>query len=172
MSKLVEIIFEEDTDDKLARFDRALSNKKIFHNGGWETARLKEIRKSLTDSISAKELKSNLEYCRGLRFRLHDHIASFDGGYMINYRKKCELQLNAVDLLIEILTEISSIGYTKPKIVYEKPEECPICLGDLNIQKLPMSCGHWCHKKCMDDWNTRTDKNTCPVCKETDISFV
>lgn len=171
MSKLVEIIFEEDTEEKLERFDKALS-KKIFHNVEWETARLKEIRRALDKPVCAKELKTYLDYCRGLRFRLHDHVASFDSGYMINYRKTCELKLNVVDLLIEILTETLSIGYTKPKVVYEKPEDCPICLGDLKDQKLPMSCGHWCHKKCMEGWNERTSKNTCPVCKETDISFV
>jgi len=82
------------------------------------------------------------------------------------------LELEVFNLFIEILTETLNIGYSTPEVEYDKSDECPICLGGMKNQKLPMSCGHWCHKNCMEEWNTRTSKNTCPVCKATDISFV
>lgn len=45
---------------------------------------------------------------------------------------------------------------------YNKPEECPICFESLNNTNIPLSCGHWVHKKCILNW-----KDQCPICRTT-----
>jgi len=43
---------------------------------------------------------------------------------------------------------------------FDKPDECPICLCDLKEEEIPLSCGHWVHRKCQIKWN-----DICPLCR-------
>lgn len=47
------------------------------------------------------------------------------------------------------------------KSKYDKPLECPICLGSLSQTKKPLECGHWVHRSCLE----RTGKAQCPICR-------
>ena len=47
------------------------------------------------------------------------------------------------------------------KFRLEKPDECSICFEPIDNLKLPLSCGHWIHKKCILKWG----KPICPVCR-------
>lgn len=43
---------------------------------------------------------------------------------------------------------------------FTKPGECPICLEHIKEEYKPLSCGHWCHRKCLIKWDDK-----CPICK-------
>lgn len=51
---------------------------------------------------------------------------------------------------------------------YEKPEECPVCMEDLQNEKYPLrgevegKCGHWVHHSCV----ISSGKQECPICRE------
>ena len=47
------------------------------------------------------------------------------------------------------------------KFRLEKPDECPVCMESLNDVKVPLSCSHWVHRKCILNWG----KSNCPVCR-------
>lgn len=49
------------------------------------------------------------------------------------------------------------------KFRLDKPEECPICMESTTDINIPLSCGHWVHKKCIIDWG----KEQCPVCRSS-----
>jgi len=36
---------------------------------------------------------------------------------------------------------------------YDKPDDCPICLCDLDEEEFHLSCGHWVHRNCQMKWN-------------------
>lgn len=44
--------------------------------------------------------------------------------------------------------------------IYNKPDDCPICMDDIANESQPLSCGHWVHKQCILKW-----KPQCPVCR-------
>lgn len=46
-------------------------------------------------------------------------------------------------------------------------EECPICLEQYipGIYKRTLSCGHYFHKKCIDEWFKRENMD-CPLCRK------
>lgn len=46
------------------------------------------------------------------------------------------------------------------KWLQEKPEECPVCLEEINCDE-HLSCGHYVHKKCV----IKSKKTCCPMCK-------
>jgi len=43
---------------------------------------------------------------------------------------------------------------------FDKPEECPICMDNINEELRPLDCGHWVHKQCLLKWN-----DICPTCR-------
>jgi len=46
--------------------------------------------------------------------------------------------------------------------IFEKPEECPICMESLENERVPLSCGHWVHMECLGN----LDKYDCPLCRK------
>ncbi len=46
--------------------------------------------------------------------------------------------------------------------IFEKPEECPICMECLKDETSPLSCGHWVHMECLGN----LDKYDCPLCRK------
>ncbi len=52
----------------------------------------------------------------------------------------------------------------KSDIIYEKEEECSICMLSLDKEKNPLSCGHWVHHACVDEWSKLKGARVCPIC--------
>ena len=53
--------------------------------------------------------------------------------------------------------------HNKLDYVMEKPNECIVCLNDLNDTKKSLTCGHWIHLNCIYKWG----KQQCPVCRQS-----
>ena len=51
------------------------------------------------------------------------------------------------------------IHYAKFRL--EKPDECPVCMENLEHVHIPLSCSHWVHRDCIIKWG----KDKCPVCR-------
>jgi hypothetical protein len=43
----------------------------------------------------------------------------------------------------------------------DKPDQCPICMLDLEGVERPLSCGHWCHRVCQVAWGLE-----CTICRQ------
>ena len=50
----------------------------------------------------------------------------------------------------------------KEQYKFEKPSECSICFDTLDDKEIPLSCGHWFHKSCIQ----QIKKDTCPLCRK------
>lgn len=54
----------------------------------------------------------------------------------------------------------------------EKPEDCAVCLCELNEKVIPLNCGHWFHKECI----IPTNIHSCPMCRgcmdKMDIEYI
>lgn len=46
---------------------------------------------------------------------------------------------------------------------YHFNDDCPICLSDSKTDLIRTECGHFFHKKCLQNW--LETNNTCPVCR-------
>jgi hypothetical protein len=55
-------------------------------------------------------------------------------------------------------------SHSKYLTIYEKPDECPICLEEFDIENsIPLiPCSHWICKKCV----INSGKNECPICRQ------
>lgn len=51
--------------------------------------------------------------------------------------------------------------HSKVLTVFEKPEECPICLEKFSSEIPLIPCNHWICQECV----IKTGKNECPVCR-------
>jgi len=47
--------------------------------------------------------------------------------------------------------------------IYEKEEECPVCMESMDNVTEALSCGHWSHIECLRAW--KPDRLTCSICK-------
>jgi len=52
----------------------------------------------------------------------------------------------------------------------ENPTTCPICLEEIEKERISTCCGHGFHQKCMFQ-HIMTDNHTCPMCRETIVQF-
>lgn len=52
-------------------------------------------------------------------------------------------------------------------IQFEKPKDCPICFDSLKDENKSLSCGHWVHYNCINEWKKSQKFNhlKCPVCR-------
>lgn len=46
---------------------------------------------------------------------------------------------------------------------YDKPDVCPICRTSMHQVSVPLQCGHWFHRSCVE----RTCDYHCPLCKHS-----
>jgi hypothetical protein len=158
------------TVDQLTIFD-ANANKKNFRAPEPLIIHLMEIRPKLSAQIgvSPKDLQKTIEYVRFYRAKMIDSLPMIT--HMASYHKETHMQIDALKVIIELLTTLLARPYVKPLIIYEKPEKCPICLDSLRDQVNPLSCGHWAHKVCMQMWDQSNSKTTCTVCKKTNVQY-
>ena len=49
----------------------------------------------------------------------------------------------------------------KPMQYLDKPDECPVCLDELDQTDLPLKCGHYVHRDCI----IKSGKTKCPICR-------
>jgi hypothetical protein len=42
---------------------------------------------------------------------------------------------------------------------------CSICLDDCPIGTKPTKCGHFFHRRCMNQWKEQENGHTCPMCR-------
>ncbi len=47
--------------------------------------------------------------------------------------------------------------------IYEKEQDCPVCMESMDNVTEPLSCGHWSHIECLRSWKPL--RLTCSVCK-------
>lgn len=43
----------------------------------------------------------------------------------------------------------------------QKPDECIVCLENVDKMHKPLECGHWIHTDCI----VKSGKNNCPICR-------
>jgi hypothetical protein len=140
---------------------------KIFHPDGLTSHLIKDFR---SKPQTRRETFRFLESIRHTRSSMSKHIDMYN--HIPNEKKRQEKEIGALDIIIRILNAILQIPYQVPKIIYDKPNDCPICLNSLKDQDNPISCGHWCHKACMDDWCLQKTNNFCPICKAKNVTYI
>lgn len=77
----------------------------------------------------------------------------------------CSAHGCAVNKCWDVIDSTSREGkyciYHKKKYRLEKPDECAVCLEDLEANEEPWECGHYIHKSCI----VRSSKAKCPMCR-------
>jgi hypothetical protein len=50
----------------------------------------------------------------------------------------------------------------------DKPDNCPICMDDINDEDTRLHCGHWAHLHCLLNWKEiqKLKNMNCPVCRQ------
>ncbi len=91
----------------------------------------------LIDYKKSEHLKNKKDFCNGTTLK----------------HKKCKNKIYK-DF------KYCKLHYKKFKL--EKPDECPVCMEQLNNKEIPLSCAHWVHRKCILNWG----KSCCPVCRQ------
>jgi hypothetical protein len=156
------------TSDQASQFDLNVT-KKIFCAPEPLIYHLQALRPKLASNagVTRKELEKSLEYVRFNRYKSVDMLPNIT--HMPSYHKQTEKQIQSMDVVIEIFKQLLAQPFRQPKVTYDKPRSCPICLESLETQVTPLSCGHWVHEECMKTWDQYTAKNTCVVCKKTKV---
>ncbi len=105
---------------------------------------------------------------------LKDSIINFDDKILLNSPCKVEINYNIIPIKKisnkEKLKHLKNFKKIKEddKIIDEK---CSICLNEFKTgeYKRELFCGHTFHKKCIDKWLLKSNKMTCPLCKNCNL---
>jgi hypothetical protein len=103
----------------------------------------------------------------GIATEQHDVPSTFTKANIVNISKNCAYYIKQKKRRCK-LNAFPNYKYCtrhiheqEPLQSIDKPEECPVCVEDFQVDEKPLTCGHWVHKSCV----IKSGKGQCPICR-------